>query len=477
VSFLLKLFNTQSKSKETFSPQKDNNVSLYTCGPTIYNYAHIGNFRTYVFEDLLRRTLKFVGFDVEQVMNLTDVDDKTIKGALDNNVSLDSYTETFKKAFFEDLQALKIEPAEHYPAATDYVSQMIDMIQQLIDKEFAYQAQDKSIYYSIKKFSSYGSLSHFCIKDLKTNASSRTDNDEYDKENAGDFVLWKAWDPQRDGDIFWESPFGRGRPGWHIECSAMAHSILGETIDIHVGGVDNMFPHHENEIAQSEACFEKQFVKFWLHAEHLIVNNKKMSKSAGNFYTLRDLLEKGFEGNEVRLLLLQTHYRTQLNFTLEGLNAAKSSLTRMQDFIYRLNHYSSPNQNNNDNFSSIIKESEETFTKSLCDDLNISQALAAVFDFIRDSNTLLDQNKLSSQDTTKALEWLKKSNRILDVLNFNKEEDSLSKELSNLLQQRENARKEKNWSKADELRDSILSHGYLIEDGPQGARLKKINKG
>ncbi|NGX47804.1 MAG: Cysteine--tRNA ligase, partial [Chlamydiae bacterium] len=265
----MKLYNTETRQKEKIVPLEDNKIRMYTCGPTVYNFAHIGNFRTYIFEDLLRRTLKYFGFALTQVMNITDIDDKTLAGAIHENKTLKEYTKLYEEAFFKDLQTLNIEKVEHYPFATDFVPKMIEIIQGLKDKGIAYRGGDGSIYFSIGKFPSYGRLSHLNLEDLKAGASERVGTDEYDKENVADFVLWKAYDPKRDGQIFWESPFGKGRPGWHIECSAMAMDLLGKTIDIHVGGVDNIFPHHENEIAQSEAFSGKPFVKHWLHSEHL----------------------------------------------------------------------------------------------------------------------------------------------------------------------------------------------------------------
>ncbi len=333
----LQFYNSEARQKQEFNPMMNNNVRMYSCGPTVYHFAHIGNFRTYVFEDLLRRTLKFFGYQVTQVMNLTDVDDKTIRGAVESNQSLIDYTQPYKNAFFVDIQTLGIERVENYPAATDYIPHMIDFIQKLLEKGIAYKSKDKSIYYAIDKCPSYGRLSHLKLEDLQVGAGdTRIASDEYDKENVGDFVLWKAYDQKRDGHIYWDSPFGPGRPGWHLECSTMAMYLLGETIDLHVGAVDNIFPHHENEIAQSEACSGKQFVRYWLHAEHLIVNHKKMSKSLGNFYTLRDLLRKGYTGMQVRYMLMHIHYRTQLNFTFEGVEGAKTSLHRLNDFIVRM---------------------------------------------------------------------------------------------------------------------------------------------
>lgn len=332
----LRLYNTESRQKEEIVSRGRKPLCLYTCGPTVYNFAHIGNFRTYVFEDLLRRSLLFFGFHVKQVMNLTDVDDKTIRGATELGVSLEEFTRPYIDAFFEDLDTLNIQRVEHYPAATEYIAEMITLIQGLMDKGVAYRGQEGSIYFAIDRFPSYGRLSHLQMEDLKAGASQAVSLDEYEKENACDFVLWKAYDPARDGKIYWESPFGPGRPGWHTECSAMALKLLGESVDIHVGGVDNIFPHHENEIAQSESFSCCRFVRYWLHAEHLLVDHKKMSKSLGNFYTLRDLVKKGYSGKEVRYLLLQTHYRTQLNFTFAGLEAARTVRQRFADFIRRL---------------------------------------------------------------------------------------------------------------------------------------------
>ena len=333
----LEVYNTESRKKERITPAPgESTLRMYTCGPTVYNFAHIGNFRTFVFEDLLRRTIKYFGMPLIQVMNFTDVDDKTIAGALKKNLDLKTFTKIYEEAFLEDLKTLEIEPVEIYAAATDYIPEMIEMIETLLKKGVAYVGKDGNVFFSIKEFPSYGRLSHLTLEDLKVGASERVSTDEYEKESVADFVLWKSYDKERDGSVFWQSPFGPGRPGWHIECSAMATKLLGPSIDIHVGGVDNMFPHHENEIAQSEGCSGKKFVRHWMHSEHLLVDGKKMSKSAGNFYTLRDLLEKGITGKEIRYLYLQTHYRTQLNFTFQGLAASRHALSRFRDFIHRL---------------------------------------------------------------------------------------------------------------------------------------------
>ncbi len=470
--FPLRLFNTASRQKETLIPLQDRHVRMYTCGPTVYNFAHIGNFRTYIFEDLLRRTIKFFGFTITQVMNLTDVDDKTIKGAIARNVSLNDYTQPYKDAFFEDLRMLRIEPVEHYPAATDYIPDMIRMIEVLMAKGIAYVGGDGSIYFAIQKFPRYGCLSHLHLEELQAGASERVANDEYDKDNVADFVLWKSYDPARDGQIYWNSPFGPGRPGWHLECSAMAMNLLGETIDIHVGGVDNMFPHHENEIAQSEACSDKLFVKIWLHAEHLLVDHKKMSKSLGNFYTLRDLLEKGYTGTQVRYLLLQTHYKTQLNFTFQGLESTKSALQRLNDFIQRLHEISSMQVGGR--AEELCQKTFDHFAEALADDLNISAALAALFDFVREMNGLCDAGQIGKEEAQKALDLIRKLDSILGVLSFEKQESAIPAELQEAFERRLQARKDKNWKLADELRDFIQQRGYTIEDTPHGARLKKV---
>jgi cysteinyl-tRNA synthetase len=464
---MLKLYNTETREKEEIRSQ-NGKIKMYTCGPTIYAFAHIGNFRTYVFEDLLRRTIRYFGLEVEQAMNITDIDDKTLRGAIQKQVPLKQYTEPFRAAFFEDLDALNIQKAEHYPAATDYIPEMIAMIQILIQKGFAYKSPNGSIYFSIRRFPKYGRLSHLNLSELKVNASGDNEADEYDKDNIADFVLWKAYDPERDGQIFWESPFGLGRPGWHIECSAMATKLLGHTIDIHCGGVDNMFPHHENEIAQSECCSGHPFVKHWVHVEHLLVDHKKMSKSLGNFYTFRDLLKKGYSGPEVRYLLLSTHYRTQLNFTMAGLDAARSSLKRIEELVLRLRTVQGEHP-----FSDTLDKANLRFESALADDLNVSSALAALFDLIRELNILCDEEKLGFQEASSAIELLTKWDQILGVLPLKKKSEEIPKDLLSFLERRESARKEKNWSLSDQMRDAILERGYVIEDTPQGARLKK----
>lgn len=466
---MLKLYNTEEREKISIAPPKEGPFTLYTCGPTIYDFAHIGNFRTYVVEDLLRRVLKYFGFSVKQAMNITDVDDKTIQGAIQKNISLREYTEPFRIAFFEDLRSLFIEEVEYYPKATDYIPQMIQMIETLLEKGMAYKTDKGSIYFSIEKFPSYGRLSHLDFSALKVNASGENEADEYHKESASDFVLWKSYEEKRDGQVFWESPFGRGRPGWHIECSAMAKSLLGDTIDLHCGGVDNMFPHHENEIAQSECCTNKPFVRHWFHVEHLLIEGRKMSKRLGNFYTLKDLVKKGYSGLEVRYLLLSTHYRMQLNFTLTGLEAARSSLARIEDFLLRLNtiREEKPEQG-------LLERFSLQFDAALQDDLNISLALSVKFALIREYNTLADQNRLGKAEAQKILSLFSRWDRILGIIPFpTKKSDSPPEHLLELLKKRNRAREAKNWGESDLLRDQISKEGYLIEDTAEGSRLKK----
>jgi cysteinyl-tRNA synthetase len=465
----MKLYNTETQVKEEFTPADDNIVRIYACGPTIYNYAHIGNFRTYVFGDLLRRTLKFFGYRILQAMNITDVEDKIIQRVAAEKTSLKAFTDKYRNAFFEDLKTLHIEPAEFYPDATACIADMIVIIEGLLQTGVAYKGADGSIYFSIDQFPSYGRLSHLHLGELKAGASKRALSDEYDKENVADFVLWKAYDAERDGEIFWESPFGPGRPGWHIECSAMAMKLLGPTIDIHVGGVDLIFPHHENEIAQSEGFTKQRFVRYWLHVHHLLVDQKKMSKSLGNFYTLRDLLEKGYTGPQIRYLLIQVHYRTQLNFTLAGLDAAAKSLARISDLIQRLSSLEGGQESQEE--APILEESSRAFSEALADDLNISKALAAVFDCIRHINALCDAQKIGKKGAHRVLSLFKEWDLVLGCLPF--ERETLSSELQQLLDRRERARQAKNWAEADACRQELLTRGYLIEDTPSGARLKK----
>ena len=461
----LRLHNTMTRTKEEFSPLENNHVRMYTCGPTVYDFAHIGNFRTFIFEDLLRRYLKYKGYKVTQVMNLTDIDDKTIKAAMAKRISLTEYTSFYKKAFFEDMDRLGVEKAEIYPAATDHIPEMIDVIRKLRDKGLAYE-MDGNYYFSIAKFPQYGRLAHLDMTGLKSGA--RVSLDEYEKESISDFALWKAWD-ENDGEVFWETELGKGRPGWHIECSAMSMKYLGETFDIHTGGVDNIFPHHENEIAQSEGANGKKFVNLWMHSEHLLVEGAKMSKRYNNYYTLRDIFDKGYSPKAVRYILIATHYRQQLNFTFEGLISARNGLERYNDFCNNLTDY--PGGKSSGEAAKIIEEMLAGFEESLDDDLNISPALGKVFDFIRDINRLKAEGAISREEKDKALAALE---RVDSVLNFLvKESSSIDSEIEGLIQKRAEAKKNRDFAAADKIRSRLLEMGIILEDGPTGTKWKK----
>jgi cysteinyl-tRNA synthetase len=462
----IKFHNTYSRQLEEFQPMDPPKVKLYTCGPTVYSYAHIGNFRAYVFEDLLQRHLEARNYSVDRVLNLTDVDDRTIKGSNDSGIPLSEFTARFKRAFFEDLDALRIKRAAYFPAATDQenIEKMIEMIQTLADRDIAYQAEDQSIYFRINRFSNYGKLAHLDLDELRP--SGRVRNDNYEKESIGDFALWKAWDKQ-DGAVAWQSPWGRGRPGWHIECSAMATRILGPQIDIHCGGVDNIFPHHEAEIAQSESCTGKQFVRYWLHCAHLLVEGQKMSKSLGNFFTLRDLFEKGYSGREVRYALLRVNYRLPLNFTFDGLAEARQSLLRIDEWLQRLRDLAQ------DAVPDPRFTQSDSFFEALDDDLNISAGLAEVFDQIRASNREIDQGQFTPEHAASLLKWWEGVNAVLQL---QEESDSIPESVQTLLEKRMLARSDKNWSASDSLRQDIEALGWMVKDTKDGQKLtKKIN--
>ncbi len=464
----IQFFNTLTRRDEKFVPLKEGYVSLYTCGPTVYNFAHIGNFRAYIFEDILRRSLKYCGYKVFQVMNLTDVDDKTIRDSRTAKMILADYTKQFKDAFFSDIEKLKIEKAELYPAATEHIPEMIDIIQKLEKKGFAYKADDGSVYFSVAKFAEYGKLSRIDMANQK--AGARIKSDEYDKDNVSDFALWKAWD-ENDGDVFWDSPWGKGRPGWHIECSAISMKYLGSTFDIHTGGIDNMFPHHEDEIAQSESANDAKFVNYWLHSEHLLVNGQKMSKSLNNFYTLRDLMSKGFSGRQIRMLLIGTHYRKKLNFTLELCEKAGKTLQGFDDFFRRLRYVEKKNISGDD-AKKLVHEAKEKFSAGIKSDLNISEAMATIHFLIREANKLLDSAQLGSQGAKNILDTFRDFDRIFAV--FDVDEAILQEapdEIMNLLDKRQAARNTKDFAMSDKMRDEIKSKGWLVEDTPQGPRL------
>ncbi|PVY45261.1 cysteine--tRNA ligase [Victivallis vadensis] len=469
----LQFFNTMDRKVVPFQPIDAKLVRMYTCGPTVYNFAHIGNFRAYMFEDLLRRTLEYFGYPVRQVMNLTDVDDKTIRDSRAARLPLREFTAKYKQAFFEDLKTLNIEPAEVYPAATDHIPQMIRLISVLMEKGFAYQAEDKSIYFSIDKFPDYGKLAKIDRENQRSGV--RIKNDEYAKDSVADFALWKAWD-ENDGDVAWDSPWGKGRPGWHIECSAMSSEYLGDQFDIHTGGIDNMFPHHEDEIAQSEAASGKKWVNYWLHCAHLMVNGEKMSKSLGNFFTLRDLQQKGWKGREIRWVLIGAHYRKKLNFTFEALEQARETLGRFDEFFQRMREIAQTGDGTE--ISQTVAGAEQAFAAAMGDDLNISEALAAMFDLQRAANRLADAGELTAAGGAEVLAAFRKFDRIIGCFEVDAvKTEEFPAEVTALAEARIEARKAKNFVESDRLRDEIAGLGFIVEDIPGGKyRLKTLSK-
>ena len=457
---MMNVFNSLTRGVEELKPIADNEIRLYTCGPTVYNFAHIGNFRTYAFEDVLRRVIQFNGMKVKHVMNLTDVDDKTIRGANAAGVALTDYTKTYKDAFFADLKKLNIIPADVYPAATDHIPEMIALVESLVEKGIAYKSDDGSVYFNVRKFPGYGKLAHIDFDNQRT--GQRCAADEYDKENVGDFALWKAWEDS-DGPVGWDSPWGRGRPGWHIECSAMSMKYLGETFDLHTGGIDNLFPHHENEIAQAEAATGKPFVKMWMHCAHLKVNGEKMSKSLGNFFTLRGLLEKGWTGREIRYVLINAHYRQGLNFAFSALEDARKSLERIDRAVDALAARINPAEA----APEFAAKALEDFTAAVNDDLNIPKAFAALFELVRETNA-------SGTASQGVLDVFKRMDEVLGIVFFGKKEaETVPDEIAALLEARAAARASKNWAESDRLRDEIAAKGWVVKDSKEGQSCTK----
>ncbi len=466
--------NTLSGKLETFVPQKPGEVRIYTCGPTVYDYAHIGNYRTFVFQDILRRFLKLRGFQLNHVMNLTDVDDRIIANAAAAGKTIREYTEKFTQAFFDDCKTLSIEAPEHWIRATDHIDDMVKLIQRLQANTYTYSSEG-SIYYRIAKFPNYGKLSKIDLSGIK--AGARVDSDRYEKESARDFALWKAPKP---GEHFWETPIGPGRPGWHIECSAMAMKYLGETLDIHAGGVDLAFPHHENEIAQSEGATGKPFVRYWLHAEHLLVEGEKMSKSLGNFFTLRDLFAKGYKPSALRFALASVPYRKQLNFTFDGLQQAASSVERLRNFADRLQQGKFP-AGQQDGMAARIAKAAEEFDAGLSDDLNTARALAAVFDLVREVNIAMDKGEFRPGDVAAVQQFLATFDKVFAVLQENDAEklralgygaaeSGLSDaEIEKLVAERSAAKKKRDFAAADRIRKELADHGIILEDAKDGS--------
>jgi len=468
---VLKFFNSFGNTLEEFKPIKKDYVGMYTCGPTIYNYIHIGNFKCYCWEDLIKRYLLFKGYKVKQIMNFTDVDDKTIKGAILNKETLLEFTEKYKKAFLEDVKALNILPAEIYCSAVEHIPEMVTLVQKLLDKGYAYKGEDNCVYFSIKKFPNYGKLAGIDVKKLKDGA--RIKQDEYEKEGIGDFALWKAWD-ENDGPIFWETKLGKGRPGWHIECSAMSMKYLGESFDLHTGGIDNKFPHHENEIAQSEAATGKKFVKYWMHTEHLLVDGKKMSKSLGNFYTVRDLTQKGLKPMAIRYTFLNTNYRQQLNFSIESVKDAQKTLDGLQNFISRLREVKS--EKNDDTIKVLTDEALNGFTEAMDNDLNVPEAVTYIFDFVKKINKMIDEESIGKKSAQEALEFMKKIDSALGILNFTEKYFELTEEQQKMIEERTEAKKKKDWKKADEIRNTLLSEGIVLIDNKDGTVTTKAKE-
>jgi cysteinyl-tRNA synthetase len=481
----LKLFNTLSRSIQDFTPLDPvvKKVGMYCCGPTVYDFAHIGNWRTFVFGDLVRRYLEFKGYAVTHVMNITDVEDKIIKRVRETKTSLRDFTGKYEAAFFEDLQTLNCKMPHHTPHATEHIPEIISLIEKLVQRDIAYKAADGSVYFSIEKYRgcgcTYGQLLKLNFDEMR--AGERVKSDEYAKESVADFALWKARVPE-DGDVFWPSPWGEGRPGWHIECSAMSMKILGPSFDLHVGGEDLIFPHHEDEIAQSEGSTGKPFVRHWLHGAHLLVEGKKMSKSLGNFFTLRDLLAKGFTGREIRYLLLTAHYRETFNFTLEGLQGARTALARIDECLAKLREITkqpltrpadtlSPQSGERDGARGASKLISD-FSAALDDDLNISAAWGVVFEWVRKMNRNLAENSIMVAEAASALAAWEKINFVLGVGMI--EETEAPSELKALIIERQLARQIKNFKRADEIRDELKLKGWMIEDSPKGQRLKKL---
>ena len=468
---MVRFHNTLTRRIEEFEPLEPGKVRMYTCGPTVHDHTHIGNFRTFVWEDLLRRSLKALGFSVMQVMNITDVDDKTIKKSMAEGISLGEYTERYTRSFFEGLDVLRVERAEIYPRATDHVPEMIRMIEGLRDKGLTYESQG-STYYRIAAFPEYGRLSGVEQRELRDGA--RIESDEYEKESARDFALWKG---RKDEEPAWPSPFGEGRPGWHIECSAMSLRYLGETFDIHTGGVDNIFPHHENEIAQSEAFTGRPFVRYWLHSAHLLVENEKMAKSAGNFYTLRELLDKGNDPRAIRWLLLGTHYRRNLNFSFDGISQAAREVARLDDFRMRLDEAgaaaaaSPEGPHRVGTLAGQVRAAEEEFRAALADDLNISGAVGAVFRMVRETNAALDRKEAAAGEVAAARAALERFDAVLGVLD--RTPAVLDEEIDAMIQKRQDARKAKDYAESDRIRVALAAQGILLEDTPQGVRWKR----
>ena len=457
------IYNTLTRKREVFKPINEDIVKIYTCGPTVYDFSHIGNFRTFLFEDILKRWLIHLGYNVYHTMNITDVDDKTIARSIIEGVPLKKITDRYRSLFMEDLVWLNILPADEYPCATDYVNQMIDMIKILLEKGNAYVHGDGSIYFNISSYSEYGRLSRMKLNNK--NIKSRISSDEYSKDSAQDFVLWKIW-KENDGDIYWDSPWGKGRPGWHIECSAMSKETLGSHFDIHCGGVDNIFPHHENEIAQSICANEKKFVNYWLHSEFLMIDRSKMSKSLGNFYTIRDLKKLSFSCGSIRYQLLSGHYRTKILFSLEKKHESDKIVQRINNFHNFLKDKNADQISSKD-LPSIYKK----FQEAMNDDLNTPKAIAIFMEWLKNTQKKIIKNNFSKNDLGKSWNFLEIFDSIFGLID--KANLIIPKNIKIILKERQKARHNKDWDLADKLRDSLKQMGWIIEDTDKGQRVIK----
>jgi cysteinyl-tRNA synthetase len=457
---MIKFYNSLTHIKEEFVSIEKGKVGLYTCGPTVYDYSHIGNFRTFLFEDLLKRALLAFGYEVNHVMNITDVDDKTIKKANEENKDLNEITSVFTEAFLKDSKSLRILEADNYPKATDHIHEMIQIIEILIEREFAYIAQDGSVFFKISKYLNYGSLVNLTNPLINDEALL---SDEYDLENVNDFALWKSYKSE-DGKVAWDSPWGKGRPGWHIECSAMSTKFLGTHFDIHCGGVDNKFPHHENELAQSVCALDSSFVNFWLHSEFLTIKGKKMSKSLNNYYIISDLINDGFSYEDFRFIILSSHYRSKVNFSLDRKNEAKSAISRIEEIRQRLLEIESRKS------ESLPSEANE-FNEALKDDLDTPKALAVFFNWIRLTNQKIDDSTISKEEAEMGNTFIEYFNSIFAVLG---EETALPSEIQALINAREKCRNNKEWQKSDTIRDELLSMGWKLKDTASGTKVTKI---
>ncbi|MEA2562626.1 MAG: cysteinyl-tRNA synthetase [Acidobacteriota bacterium] len=468
----LVFYNTLGRRRTPFKPVVPGEARVYTCGPTVYNDVHIGNLRTFLFEDMLRRTLRYLGYKVTQVMNVTDVDDKTILGAHTAGISLDEYTAPFIESFLRDLDSLHMERAEHFPRATDHIADMIEMVARLIEKGYAYES-DGSVWFSISRDPDYGRLSGFDLAQVRR--GERVASDEYTKEDVRDFVLWKGVKP---GEPAWDSPWGPGRPGWHVECSAMGMKYLGETFDLHCGGVDLIFPHHENEIAQSESATDRPFVHTWLHSEHLIVDGQKMSKSLGNQYSLKDLVERGYSLRAVRYLFLSVHYRQKINFTFESLDGAAGALRRIDEMRFRLGHAAEAGEPD-PALAAAVERLRRDFAESVADDLNLAAGLAALFTFVRDVNLAVEEGRIGAGDRQRILGALAEVDQVLGVLDpaewpsAETASGPSEEEIDRRIQERLDARKNRDFATADRIRDELAAQGVILEDTPQGTRWKR----